>query len=153
MGLPPNRLLPAFLQVPIKGKGKIQNFFAVVFQADQPKRKTGGRDRGVLYTGYPATFRFEPNFLEGEWIVIEPPRGPKGMYSVGSVVSAPRIYCANQKAADAGKLDKIVDLFEWMSYGKGYMLCGFGREGIEDRMNDGNPVSLEGPNGFNGAVG
>jgi len=97
---------------------------------------------------------FDQNFPSGEWMVLEAPIGPKGHSSTGPIVSAPRIYAVSSSVLDEpGKLEKIADVFEWMSYGEGYYLCGFGREGIEYDLIDGIPVSREGDEGFNGPIG
>ena len=65
-----------------------------------------------------------------------------------------RVWCISAKAAEQGKAEKIADLFEWMSYGEGYMLCGFGREGVEYTLDaNGNPQSVPGDKGYNGPVG
>ncbi len=97
---------------------------------------------------------FDANFPDGEFIVIEPPYGPDHKRSVGPVVAGKRIWAVSQKAVDEGKLDKIVQLMEWTGSGEGYMLCVFGREGIEYTLDaNGNPVSTDGPQGFTGSVG
>ena len=96
---------------------------------------------------------FDANFPDGSWTVIDPVKGPKGEASVGPAVRGLRIWCISQKALDAGKGPKIADMFEWMSHGEGYLLCGWGREGVEYQMKDGIPVSMPGEKGFEGPVG
>ncbi|HOE09331.1 MAG TPA: extracellular solute-binding protein, partial [Treponemataceae bacterium] len=44
---------------------------------------------------------FDVNFPEGEWIVIDPPKGAGGKSSVGVYSPSYRIYAVSQKAADA----------------------------------------------------
>ncbi len=41
------------------------------------------------------------------------------------------------------KADKIAEMFEWMGRDEGYMLCGFGRDGIEYTLDEkGDPVPV-----------
>ncbi len=97
---------------------------------------------------------FDMNFPNGDLIVIDPPVGPSGKSSVGPAVRTMRVWCISAKAAEEGKAEKIADMFEWMSYDEGYMLCGFGREGVEYTLDaDGNPQSTPGAQGYNGSVG
>lgn len=97
---------------------------------------------------------FDNNFPNGEIIVIDPVTGPTGKASVGPSVRGLRIWCVSQNAADEGKLDKICEMFEWMADGEGYLLCGWGREGIEYTFNaDGIPVTVKGDTGFEGPIG
>ena len=97
---------------------------------------------------------FDANFPNGDLVVIDPPVGPSGKQSVGPAVRNMRVWCISAKAQEQGKAEKIADLFEWMSYGEGYMLCGFGREGVEYTLDaEGNPQSVPGDAGYNGPVG
>ncbi len=97
---------------------------------------------------------FDENFPEGSFIVIEPPYGPEHKRSVGPLVASKRIWAVSQKAVDEGKLDKICELMEWTGSGEGYMLCVFGREGVEYNIGpNGYPVSASGPEGYGGSVG
>jgi putative aldouronate transport system substrate-binding protein len=73
---------------------------------------------------------FDKNFPKGEWIVIDPPKGPSGAQSVGVYTQSYRIYAVSKKAADAGKKEAIARLLEWMSSDEGYYLLGWGEEGI-----------------------
>jgi len=72
---------------------------------------------------------FDRNFPDGEWIVIYPPKGPKGLQSVGVYVQAYRIYSVSAKAIKQGKGPHIARLLEWMSSDEGYFLLGWGVEG------------------------
>lgn len=97
---------------------------------------------------------FDANFPDGEWIVIDPPVGPKGYSSVGPQTSALRIWAVNQKSADEGKLEAIAQMLEWMGTGEGYYLCGWGIEGVNYVLDeDGIPVSTGGDMGFDGPIG
>ncbi|MCR5621336.1 MAG: extracellular solute-binding protein [Treponema sp.] len=73
---------------------------------------------------------FDENFPDGEWIVIDPPAGPNGASSVGVYMNSYRIYAVSQDAADAGKLDAIARLLEWMSSDEGYYLLGWGEKDV-----------------------
>lgn len=97
---------------------------------------------------------FDNNFPNGELVVIDPVTGPKGKSSVGPSVRGLRIWCVSADAADAGKLDKICEMFEWMASGEGYILCGWGQEGINFEYNDkGIPQSTKGDLGYEGPIG
>jgi len=72
---------------------------------------------------------FDANFPNGEWIVIDPPRGPQGLSSVGIFPTGYRIWAVSKKAIDAGKGPAIARLLEWMST-TGYTLIGWGEEGV-----------------------
>lgn len=99
---------------------------------------------------------FDKNFPEGELIVIDPPVGPNGDSSVGPAVRGLRIWCVSADAAAEGKLEKICEMFEWMGAGEGYILCGWGQEGVNFYYDEaGIPVSLDtdAQLGFGQAVG
>ncbi|MDR0486785.1 MAG: extracellular solute-binding protein, partial [Treponema sp.] len=73
---------------------------------------------------------FDKNFPNGEWIVIDPPKGPTGQQSVGVYTQAYRIYAVSTRAIKAGKGPVIAKLLEWMSSEEGYYLLGWGEEGV-----------------------
>ena len=73
---------------------------------------------------------FDANFPDGEWIVIDAIEGPEGYAEVGAYDQNYRIFAISQKAADEGKAEKICELLEWMSSDEGYLLCGWGVEGV-----------------------
>lgn len=83
---------------------------------------------------------FDDNFPNGEWIVIDPPVGPKGDSAVGPRDQGYRIYAVSQKAADAGKIPAIASLLEWMAT-DGFYKLGWGVEGVNFVLDaDGIPV-------------
>jgi putative aldouronate transport system substrate-binding protein len=85
---------------------------------------------------------FDKNFPEGEWIVIDPPKGPAGHQSVGVYTQAYRIYAVSDRAMKAGKGPAIARLLEWMSSDEGYYLLGWGEAGVNYTLNDrGVPVT------------
>lgn len=73
---------------------------------------------------------FDKNFPNGEWIIIDPPKGPSGKKSVGVYTQAYRIYMMSAKAAKAGKGPAIARLLEWMSSDEGYYLLGWGDKDV-----------------------
>ena len=79
---------------------------------------------------------FDANFPDGEWIVIDAITGPDGYASIGAYDQNYRIYAISQAAVDAGKAEKICELLEWMSSDEGYLLCGWGQEGINYVLDD-----------------
>lgn len=81
---------------------------------------------------------FDKNFPDGEWIAIDPPKGPTGLSSNGIDVANYRIYAASARAEKEGKLAKLAQLLEWMST-EGYYLMGWGKEGVNYVMKDGVP--------------
>lgn len=121
------------------------------FRASWKQGKFGiMRENGGALHGENNYAPFDKNFPDGDWIVIDPPTGPSGHSSVGPSVRNMRIWSVSADAADAGKLDKICELFEWMSYGEGYILCCWGQEGINFVYNEeGLPVSTRDGVGFN----
>lgn len=111
------------------------------------------REQNAAYAAKNNYAPFDANFPEGEWIVVDPPIGPKGKSSVGPETRGLRIWCISAKAAEQGKAEKIAEMFEWMATGEGYLLCGWGQEGINYKMEDGIPVSMPGDLGFEGPIG
>ena len=98
---------------------------------------------------------FDMNFPDGEWIIIDAIAGPDGHAAIGAYDMNYRIYAVSQKAADAGKLDKICELLEWMSSDEGYYLLGWGQEGVNFVFDEnGTPVAGDlGDNAFTGSKG
>ncbi len=111
------------------------------------------REQNAAYAAKSNYAPFDANFPEGEWIIVDPPLGPKGKSSVGPETRGLRIWCISAKAAEEGKAEKIAEMFEWMATGEGYLLCGWGQEGINYKMEDGSPVSMPGDLGFEGPIG
>jgi putative aldouronate transport system substrate-binding protein len=87
---------------------------------------------------------FDINFPNGEWIVIDPPRGPEGKSSAGVYTQAYRIYAVSKKAADAGKGPAIARLLEWMSSDEGYYLLGWGEKGVNYVLDESGAPSVIG---------
>lgn len=100
------------------------------------------REQNAAYAAVANYKPFDTNFPEGEWIVIDPPKGPKGKQAVGVYTSSYRIYAVSQRAADNGKKAAIAKLLEWMSSDTGYYLLGWGEENV-NYIKDANGVPTE----------
>ncbi|MDR1099758.1 MAG: extracellular solute-binding protein [Treponema sp.] len=87
---------------------------------------------------------FDKNFPNGEWIVIDPPKGPDGQQSVGVYTQAYRIYAISTKAMNAGKGPVIAKLLEWMSSDEGYFLLGWGEAGVNYVLGDDGVPTVNG---------
>ncbi len=84
---------------------------------------------------------FDKNFPDGEWLIINPPKGPKGDCSTGCFIQGYRITAISKEAEKNGKKEAIARLLEWMSSDEGYYLLGWGQKGINYTLNDkGVPV-------------
>ncbi|MDR2071270.1 MAG: extracellular solute-binding protein [Treponema sp.] len=88
------------------------------------------REQNAAYAAESNYAPFDKNFPNGEWIVIDPPKGPSGKQSVGVYTQAYRIYAVSAKAMQAGKGPAIARLLEWMSSDEGYFLLGWGERGV-----------------------
>ena len=88
------------------------------------------REQNAAYAAESNYAPFDKNFPNGSWLVIDPPKGPKGDMSVGVYTQAFRIYSISKKAADAGKGPAIARMLEWMSSDEGYFLLGYGEKGV-----------------------
>jgi len=97
------------------------------------------REQHAAYAAEANYAPFDRNFPDGEWIVINPPKGPNGHQSVGVYVQAYRIYAISTRAMRQGKGPYIAKLLEWMSSDEGYFLLGWGVEG-ENYILDDNGV-------------
>jgi putative aldouronate transport system substrate-binding protein len=87
---------------------------------------------------------FDKNFPDGEWIVVDPPKGSTGKQSVGVYTQAYRIYAVSAKAAQEGKGAAIARLLEWMSSDEGYYLLGWGEEGVNYLLDENGVPTIEG---------
>src|SRR5512139_574617 len=86
---------------------------------------------------------FDANFPDGQWVAMDPPKGPDGASSAGVTISPARIYAVSQRAMDEGKGTAIAKLLEWMAT-DGYMLIAFGQEGVNYKLDANGYVSTEG---------
>ncbi|MDT4763026.1 extracellular solute-binding protein [Sphaerochaeta sp. PS] len=100
------------------------------------------REQNAAFAAQANYAPFDKNFPEGNWIVIDPPKGPTGKASIGPYTANYRIYAISAKAAKEGKADKIAALLEWMASDEGYYLLGWGVEGVNYTKDaDGIPVA------------
>ncbi|GHV94403.1 hypothetical protein AGMMS50293_07230 [Spirochaetia bacterium] len=94
---------------------------------------------------------FDKNFPNGSWIVIDPPKGPKGDLAVGAQVDNWYLLAVSANAIKQGKGPAIAKMLEWLSSDEGYYLTGWGEKGI-NYMTDANgvptDVGLPDPNKF-----
>lgn len=86
---------------------------------------------------------FDKDFPDALWEVLPPPKGPEGKSANGVEVKDARIYAVSQKAMDAGKGPAIASLLEWMAT-DGYMLLGFGEEGVNYKLDSTGNITTEG---------
>jgi putative aldouronate transport system substrate-binding protein len=99
------------------------------------------REQNAAYAAESNYAPFDKNFPDGEWLVIDPPKGPEGKASSGVYTQGYRIYAVSQKAAEAGKGPVIARLLEWMSSDEGYYLLGWGEKGVNYMLDEnGVPV-------------
>ena len=113
------------------------------------------KEQNAAYAAEANYAPFDANFPDGEWIIVDPPKGPERLASVGAYDQNYRIYAMSQDAVDAGKAEKICELLEWMSSDEGYFLCGWGQEGVNYVLDEnGVPVAGDlGDNAFSGTQG
>jgi putative aldouronate transport system substrate-binding protein len=88
------------------------------------------REQNAAYASESNYKPFDQNFPNGQWIIIDPPKGPTGKQSTGVYIQGYRITAVSTKAANQGKKNAIAKLFEWMSSDEGYYLLGWGVEGV-----------------------
>ena len=86
---------------------------------------------------------FDENFPYGEWILINPPVGPKGKSSVGAYATGYRTYAVSRRAQELGKFPIIARLLEWMST-DGYINVAYGEEAVNYMLDDDGNVIIEG---------
>ena len=86
---------------------------------------------------------FDKNFPGALWEVLSPPKGPDGKSANGVEIASARIYAISQRAAEAGKGPAIASLLDWMAT-DGYMLIGFGQEGVNYNLDKDGNVTAEG---------
>ncbi|MDR1904405.1 MAG: extracellular solute-binding protein [Treponema sp.] len=88
------------------------------------------REQNAAYAAESNYAPFDKNFPNGSWIVVDPPKGPRGEQSVGVYTQSYRIYAVSAKAIQANKGPAIAKLLEWMSSDEGYYLLGWGERGV-----------------------
>jgi len=86
---------------------------------------------------------FDANFPDGEWVVMDAPKGPDGDSSAAVLIKQARIYAVSQNAMDEGKGPAIARLLEWMAT-DGYYLLAFGEEGVNYKLDANGYITTEG---------
>lgn len=86
---------------------------------------------------------FDEKFPEGEWLLIAPPKGPRGESSVGVYTRGYRTYAVSRRAQELGKLPVIAKLLEWMST-DGYNYVAYGEEAVNFNLDDEGNITTEG---------
>lgn len=76
---------------------------------------------------------------------IAPPKGPDGKSAMTTFVKAgSQFYVVSKKAMDAGKFPAIAKLLEWSNTGEGYYILGFGKEGLNYKLDASGKVTGDG---------
>jgi putative aldouronate transport system substrate-binding protein len=88
------------------------------------------REQNAAYAAEANYAPFDQNFPNGEWLVIDPPKGPTGQLSAGAMPNSYRTYALSARAIQSGKGPDIAKLLEWMVSDEGYYLLGWGERGI-----------------------
>ncbi len=86
---------------------------------------------------------FDEKFPDGEWLLIAPPKGPRGESSVGAYTTGYRTYAVSRRTQELGKLPILARLLEWMST-DGYNNVVYGEEGVNYLLDDNGNVTTEG---------
>ncbi len=81
--------------------------------------------------------KFDNNFPNGEWVPLAAPKGPDGQAYYGAYGALGAFFVVSKKAADAGKVEAIARLLEWMASDEGYYLMGFGVENVNYKLVNG----------------
>ncbi len=83
---------------------------------------------------------FDERFPNGEWLLIAPPKGPRGESSVGVYSTGYRTYAVSRRAQELGKLPIIAKLLEWMST-DGYNTVVYGEESVNYNLDDAGNIT------------
>jgi len=72
------------------------------------------------------------------------PQGSSSPAFIGASINAGFRMGVSKKAMDAGKGPAIAKLLEWLNSGEGYYLAGFGKEGVNYKLDAKGNISTEG---------
>jgi putative aldouronate transport system substrate-binding protein len=86
---------------------------------------------------------FDENFPEGYWTPLPALEGPGGEAYYGLYQGNFNIFAVSKTAADAGKMEAIARLLEWIAT-DGYYLLGFGEEGVNFNLDEDGFINLDG---------
>jgi putative aldouronate transport system substrate-binding protein len=87
---------------------------------------------------------FEAANPTGKFSIINPPTGPEGKSAFSTYSSAGYTWVVSKKAIDAGKGPAIAKLLEWANSGEGYYTLGFGKEGLNYKLDADKNVNFAG---------
>jgi putative aldouronate transport system substrate-binding protein len=87
---------------------------------------------------------FDTNFPNGQWEVLPAPKGPEGKSAYNTYIETTTALLVSKKALDAGKGPAIAKFLEWVNSGEGYYLLGFGKEGVNYKLDASGNVTTEG---------
>ncbi|MCR4821656.1 MAG: extracellular solute-binding protein [Treponema sp.] len=85
---------------------------------------------------------FDERFPDGEWILINPPVGPRGESSVGVYATGYRTYAISRRAQELSKLPIIARFLEWLST-DGYITAAYGEEAVNYMFDDYGNITLQ----------
>jgi putative aldouronate transport system substrate-binding protein len=95
---------------------------------------------GIFADDFSATFgqanyqAFDENNPNGVLVPLSPPKGSGGSAYLGVNSDIAIGVAASQQAISSGKGPAIARLLEWLNSGEGYYLSGFGKEGINYKL-------------------
>jgi len=88
--------------------------------------------------------QFDEKFPEGEWIVIDPPVGPKGKSAVGVNSRSWNYLVVNRRTSELEKTKKLAQLLEWM-YTNAYNDLWYGEKDVNYTITPNGKISDEVP--------
>lgn len=83
---------------------------------------------------------FDDNFPDGEWIVIDPPKGADGKSAVGTNTQTWNFLAVNKRTYELGKIPRLAKMLEWM-YTDAYMDIWYGQEGVNYNLLESGKIS------------
>jgi putative aldouronate transport system substrate-binding protein len=87
---------------------------------------------------------FDTNNPNGQLVPLNPPQGPDGKAYIGTFSQLGFRMGVSKKAMDNGKGPAIAKLMEWLNSGEGYYLAGFGKEGVNYKLDSQGNISTDG---------
>jgi putative aldouronate transport system substrate-binding protein len=112
------------------------------FRANWKQGKFGiMREQHAAYAAESNYAPFDKNFPNGDWVVIDPPKGPQGLSSVGTSAYSFSLLAVSGNSLKNGKGPAIAKLFDWMATDEAYYLMGWGEAGVNYILKDGVPVT------------
>jgi putative aldouronate transport system substrate-binding protein len=87
---------------------------------------------------------FDKNNPSGKLVIIAPPKGPDGKSAIATFTPTGPLYAVSKKALDAGKGPAIAKFLEWSNSGEGYYLLGFGKQGLNYKLDAQGAIVTDG---------